>query len=198
MLYHWTTQPTGRSELERRGRGLSYSTRRRPTRTNDACRPACQFVIRQDFVELLRTSSSRGQRGSRGGQRRQTDGTASRYRAKSINCLAPLTPIHQRRRSARVDRLAAVTGRIARRSFTAPFRVTQPIILQLCEVLRCMSVRQHISNKSSAVAEMGDRLATIDMGRKVGADVPLSVGELGSHLTQYRLRRGLPPYQVLS
>ena len=26
-------------------------------------------------------------------------------------------------------------------------------------------------NKSSAVAEMGDRLATIDMGRKVGADV---------------------------
>jgi len=26
-------------------------------------------------------------------------------------------------------------------------------------------------NKSSAVAEMGDRLATIDMGRKVGAAV---------------------------
>jgi len=31
-------------------------------------------------------------------------------------------------------------------------------------------------NKSSAVAEMGDRLATIDMGRNVGASVPLSVG----------------------
>jgi len=31
-------------------------------------------------------------------------------------------------------------------------------------------------NKSSAVAEMGDRLATIDMARKVGAVVPLSVG----------------------
>jgi len=30
--------------------------------------------------------------------------------------------------------------------------------------------------KSSAVAEMGDRLATIDLGRKVGAAVPLSVG----------------------
>jgi len=29
-------------------------------------------------------------------------------------------------------------------------------------------------NKSSAVAEMGDRLATTDMGRKVGAAVPLS------------------------
>jgi len=30
---------------------------------------------------------------------------------------------------------------------------------------------------------MGDRLATIDMGRKVvGAAVPLSMGELGPHL----------------
>jgi len=31
---------------------------------------------------------------------------------------------------------------------------------------------------------MGDRLATIDMGPKVGASVPLSVGELGLYLTQ--------------
>jgi len=30
--------------------------------------------------------------------------------------------------------------------------------------------------KSSVVAEMGDRLATIDMGRKVGAAVPLFGG----------------------
>jgi len=30
---------------------------------------------------------------------------------------------------------------------------------------------------------MGDRLATIDMGRKMGAAVPLSVGELGPHQT---------------
>jgi len=30
------------------------------------------------------------------------------------------------------------------------------------------------TNKSSAVAEMGDRLATTDMGRKVGVAVPLS------------------------
>jgi len=34
------------------------------------------------------------------------------------------------------------------------------------------------NNKSLAVDEMGDRLAKIDMGRKVGAVVPLSVGEL--------------------
>jgi len=38
--------------------------------------------------------------------------------------------------------------------------------------------------KSSADVEMGDRLVTIDMGQKVGAAVPLSVGrELGPHLT---------------
>ena len=42
---------------------------------------------------------------------------------------------------------------------------------------------------------MGDRLA-IDMGQKVGAAVPLSVGELGPHLTQCGLGRTLPAYQV--
>jgi len=43
---------------------------------------------------------------------------------------------------------------------------------------------------------MGDRLATIDMGRKL----PPFWGEkeLGSHLTQCRLSRGLPSYQVSS
>ena len=38
-------------------------------------------------------------------------------------------------------------------------------------------------NKSSAVAEMGDRLATIDMGRKVGVEgfcVPFRGGGAGS------------------
>ena len=53
-------------------------------------------------------------------------------------------------------------------------------------------------NKSSEVAEMNDRLATIDSGRKVGATVLLSVEELSPHLTQCRLGRGLPPYQVAS
>jgi len=33
-----------------------------------------------------------------------------------------------------------------------------------------------LNNKCSAVAEMGDRLATIDMGRKLGDDVPLFGG----------------------
>ena len=37
-----------------------------------------------------------------------------------------------------------------------------------------------MSNKSSAVAEMGDRLGTIDMSRKVGAAVLLSVGGEGA------------------
>jgi len=35
-------------------------------------------------------------------------------------------------------------------------------------------------NKSSAVAEVGDCLATIDMDRKVGAAVPLFEGGAGS------------------
>jgi len=40
----------------------------------------------------------------------------------------------------------------------------------------CLSAPLTYLNKSSAVAEMGDRLATIYVGRKVGAAVPLSVG----------------------
>ena len=53
---------------------------------------------------------------------------------------------------------------------------------------------------SSAVAEMGDCLTTIDMNRKVGhgAAVSLFVGELGPHLTQYGVARGLFWYQVAS
>ena len=52
--------------------------------------------------------------------------------------------------------------------------------------------------KCSAVAEMGDRLAAIDIGRKLGA-VPL-LGELGPQVTQCGLGRGLPvpSYQVAS
>jgi len=53
-------------------------------------------------------------------------------------------------------------------------------------------------NVNKCSTEMGDRLATIDMGRKEGAAVPLSGGELGPHLTQCRLGRGLPTYQVAS
>jgi len=59
-----------------------------------------------------------------------------------------------------------------------------------------------MANKSSAVAEMGDRLATIDMGRKEGGCcAPFGgegVGELGPNLTQCRLGLGLPQYQVVS
>jgi len=50
--------------------------------------------------------------------------------------------------------------------------------------------------KNSAVAEMGDCLATIDMGRKLG-DCPV-LGELGPHVTQCLQGRGLPPYQMAS
>ena len=57
-------------------------------------------------------------------------------------------------------------------------------------------VSERCYNKSSAVADMGDRLATIDMGQKVGGlwSPFREEGELGTHLTQWG--RGLPPYQV--
>jgi len=56
------------------------------------------------------------------------------------------------------------------------------------------------NNKCLAVVEMGNRLATIDMGRKLGA-VPLLFlggGELGPYLTQCGLGHSLPSYQVAS
>ena len=42
---------------------------------------------------------------------------------------------------------------------------------------------------------MGDRLATIDVGRKVGDTVPLSDWEPGAHVTQCALGRGISPQQ---
>jgi len=50
-------------------------------------------------------------------------------------------------------------------------------------------------NKSSAVAETGDRLAT-DMGREWGGAAVGAGSPLGSHLTQCGLGRRLPLYQV--
>ena len=56
-----------------------------------------------------------------------------------------------------------------------------------------------VLNKSSAVAEMGDRLATIDMRRKWGGLLcPFLRGGTGSPSNTCRLGRGLPPYQVAS
>jgi len=63
--------------------------------------------------------------------------------------------------------------------------------------IRCF-ITKYMYNYSSAVAQMGDRLATIDMGQKVGAAVHLFGGDLGPHLTQCCLGRGLPLYQVVS
>ena len=53
--------------------------------------------------------------------------------------------------------------------------------------------------KRSAVAEVGDRLATIDMGQKVGGCCAPFCGErLGPHLTHCGLGRGLRPCQFSS
>ena len=56
-----------------------------------------------------------------------------------------------------------------------------------------------IISKCSAVAEMGNRLATIDIGRKLGGCAPLPfLGGDRPHLTQCGLGRGRPPNQVAS
>ena len=72
-----------------------------------------------------------------------------------------------------------------------------------CDERDCMSVymsaRLHISNKSSAVADMGDRGHNRHGPKRGGggAVVPLS-RELGLRLVQCGLGRGLLPYQVAS
>ena len=54
-----------------------------------------------------------------------------------------------------------------------------------------------VLNKSSAVAEMGDR-GHNRHDAKTGGCAPFRCGELRPHLTQRRLGLGLPPYQVAS
>ena len=58
------------------------------------------------------------------------------------------------------------------------------------------AARKSILNKSSAVAEMGDR-ARENWAEKWGLLSPF-VGELGPHLIQCRTGRGLPPHKVAS
>ena len=70
--------------------------------------------------------------------------------------------------------------------------VTRTLTVTMCILLQCDGNR----NKCSAVAEMGDRLATIDMGRKLGGYVPFGAAGVDRHVTQCRLGRGLPSYQV--
>jgi len=65
-----------------------------------------------------------------------------------------------------------------------------------CKIL---GLCRELYNKSSAVAEVSDRLSTIDMGRKWGgAAVHGAASPLGSHLTQCGLGQCLPLYQVAS
>ena len=52
--------------------------------------------------------------------------------------------------------------------------------------------------KSKAVGEIGDRLATLGLGRKWGKAAVGAGSPLGPHLTQCGLGRGLPLYQVAS
>jgi len=61
-----------------------------------------------------------------------------------------------------------------------------------------MVIRLYSQNKSSAVAEMGDRGHYRHGPKRGGLLCPFLGGELGPRLTQCDLRRGLLPYQVAS
>jgi len=64
--------------------------------------------------------------------------------------------------------------------------------------LFCNQLLLRTSNKSWVVTEMGDRLATVDIGRKEwGCCAPFR-GAAGPHLTQCGLGRDLLPYQMAS
>jgi len=74
-------------------------------------------------------------------------------------------------------------------------------IWQIKLYIKLLNDKRHdITGKCSAVAEMGDRLTTTDVGRNVAGRcrAPFRGWEQGAHLTQYCLDRGLSPYQVAS
>jgi len=82
-----------------------------------------------------------------------------------------------------------------RRTVTAPYRVemNQPARTALPTTMKFAlqhTKRRKFVNNSSAVAQIGERLAT--WAEKRGSAVPLSVGDRpnSSHLTQCRLGRG--------
>jgi len=55
------------------------------------------------------------------------------------------------------------------------------VTVSCCKQIQVTVGRQHVwfekkASKSSTVAQVGDRLATVDIGRKVGAAVSLSLG----------------------
>jgi len=71
--------------------------------------------------------------------------------------------------------------------------VNAPVITVVCsESSTLPSLITTNQYKSSAVAEMGDRLATIDMHLKLGGGLSLMIGKLDPHVTQCGLGRGLP------
>ena len=61
-----------------------------------------------------------------------------------------------------------------------------------------MSRWSQVSTPREWHLDPSNRLATIDMGRKLGTMPPFWGGDLGPHLVQCGLGRGLPPYQVTS
>jgi len=97
--------------------------------------------------------------------------------------------------------------RLMRQNSARPWRTEKNEALQILKLQKSRFSPQNSIitkivkeyDKSSAVAKMGDRLATIDIGWKVGRGCCGGTGSsLGHYLTQCGLGRGLPLYQVAS
>jgi len=102
--------------------------------------------------------------------------TVRNTRCKLIDCLRPGIgdELHN------VMSQSCMLESCERMMLTASFVV----FTSLCGLI-FMTSDINIFNKCSATAEMGDRLATIDMGRKLGEGcATLGEGHLGPHLTQ--------------
>jgi len=83
-----------------------------------------------------------------------------------------------------------------RHYFSVPNSFVQSKMPFVQSKTRNCAVQKITRAQQSAVAEMGDRLATIGMGRKWGGAAVGAGSSLGPHLTQCGLGRGLPLYQV--
>jgi len=83
-------------------------------------------------------------------------------------------------------------------------KITNIYFLEEIVVLKIKIYVVNFYCSTHTTAQQLSRWATVLHGhnrhgpKSAGAAVPISVGELDLHLTQCRLGRGLPPYQVVS
>jgi len=92
-------------------------------------------------------------------------------------------------------RLGGIEVKVTHGAKTEPY-LRMVMTVAVLNGRRLTTVDHNNRNKCSAVAEMGDRLVTINMCRKLNGGSVLLFGELDPHATQFALGRGLSSYQV--